>query len=190
MRVSRAQAARSRERILDAAARRFRERGLDGIGVADLMKDAGFTHGGFYAHFESKEDLMAQACARALDGSLERWQRLFEADPDDALRAIVERYLSPKHLSNPGAGCTLAALGSDLARHGPGVRGVVTARLKGLMDILARAMPGRARAARRRKALAAYASLVGALVLARAVGDAAFAREILDAVSEDVTSRP
>ncbi len=188
MRVSREQAAVSREKILDAAARRFRERGLDGIGVADLMKDAGFTHGGFYAHFESKEDLMAQACARALDGSLERWQRLFEADPEDALRAIVEHYLSPKPLSNPGAGCTLA--GSDLARHGPGVRGVVTARLKGLMDILARAMPGRTRAARRRKALAAYASLVGAVVLARAVGDAAFAREILDAVSEDVTSRP
>ena len=80
-------------------------------------------------------------------------------------------------------------LGSDLARHGPGVRGAVTARLKGLMEILARAMPGRTGTARRGKALAAYASLVGAVVLARAVDDAAFAGEILDAVSADVTSR-
>ena len=189
MRVNREQAAASREKILEAAARRFRERGLDGIGVADLMKDAGFTHGGFYAHFESKEDLMAQACARALDGSLERWRRLSDVAPGDALHAIVEHYLSPRHLANPGAGCAIAALGSDLARHGPGVRGVVTARLQGLMEILARAMPGRTRMARRKKALAAYASLVGAVVLARAVDDAAFAREILGAVSDDVTSR-
>ena len=189
MRVNRQQAAASREKILESAARRFRERGLDGIGVADLMKDAGFTHGGFYAHFESKEDLMAQACARALDGSLERWRRLSDVAPNDALHAIVEHYLSPRHLADPGAGCAIAALGPDLARHGPGVRGVVTASLRGLMEILARAMPGRTRTARRKKALAAYASLVGAVVLARAVDDAALAREILGAVSDDVTSR-
>jgi TetR/AcrR family transcriptional repressor of nem operon len=189
MRVSRAQAAASREKILDAAARGFREHGLDGIGVADLMKEAGFTHGGFYAHFASKEDLMAQACARALDGSLERWRRLAADDPKRGVRAFVDHYLSPRHLSDPGAGCTIAALASDLARQGPGVRGAVTSRLRGLMEILAGAMPGRTRAARRKKALAAYASLVGAVMLARAVDDPALAREIVSAVSADVTSR-
>jgi TetR/AcrR family transcriptional repressor of nem operon len=189
MRVSREKAAESRDRILDAAARNFRERGLDGIGVADVMKDAGFTHGGFYAHFDSKEDLMAEACARALDGSLERWRRLADASPEKALRAIADHYLSARHLANPGGGCTIAALGSDLSRHGPGVRAAVTSRFRGLMEILAGAMAGRTQAARRGKALAAYSSLVGAVVLARAVDDPELAREIVDAVSRDVTSR-
>ena len=189
MRASREQAAASREKILDAAARNFRERGLDGIGVADLMKDAGFTHGGFYAHFDSKEDLMEQACARALDGGVERWGRLRDAHPESALQAIVEHYLSPRHLANPGAGCALAALGSELPRQGAGVRGTVTARLRALMEVLASAMTGRTRAARRKKALAAYASLLGAVVLARAVDDPELSREIVRAVSDDVTSR-
>ena len=189
MRVSRQQAAASREKILEAAARGFRERGLDGIGVADLMKDAGFTHGGFYAHFDSKENLMAEACAHALDGALERWRRLHDADPARALQAIVQHYLSPRHLSDPGAGCAIAALGSDLARHGPAVRDAVTTRLAALMEILAAAMPGRTRAARRKKALAAYASLVGAVVLARAVDDPAMARDILRAVADNLTTK-
>jgi TetR/AcrR family transcriptional repressor of nem operon len=189
MRVSREQAAESRAKIIDAAARNFRERGLDGIGVADLMKDAGFTHGGFYAHFESKEDLMAQACARALDGGLERWGRLREAHPQGALQAIVTHYLSERHVANPGAGCAIAALASELPRQGSGVRAAVTTRLRALMEILSSAMPGRTRASRRKKALAAYASLLGGVVLARSVDDAAFAREILDAVSDVVTSR-
>src|SRR5260221_8275426 len=114
MRVNREQAAASRERILDAAARRFRERGLDGIGVADLMKDAGFTHGGFYAHFDSKEDLMAQACARALHGSLERWRPLSGVAPDKALHAIAQHYLFQRHPPNPRARCTPPAFGSGL----------------------------------------------------------------------------
>ena len=78
MRVSREQAAESRERILDVASKLFREHGLDGIGVADLMKNAGLTHGGFYGHFSSKEELMAQACARALENSVEKWEKLCE----------------------------------------------------------------------------------------------------------------
>ena len=189
MRVNREQAAVSREKIVDAAARAFRERGLDGIGIADLMKEAGFTHGGFYAHFDSKEDLMAEACALALDRSLDKWRRLSDDSPGAALEAIATSYLSAHHLHNPGSGCTFAALASDLARHGPGVRGAVTSRLRRLMEILARAMPGRTRAARQRKALAAFASLVGALVLARSVDDAGLAREILHAVSDEFTAR-
>ena len=189
MRVSREKTAESRERILTAAARGFRERGLDGIGLAEVMKEAGFTHGGFYAHFDSKEDLMAEACGHALDGSLASWRKLQAASPDKALQAIVDHYLSPRHLADRGSGCTIAALAADVARHGPCVRSAVTTRFRALMTILADAMPGRTRAARRKKALAAYASLVGAVVLARAVNDAALSGEILEAVAADVTAR-
>src|SRR5258708_33350172 len=104
MRVNREQAAASRERILDAAARRFRERGLDGIGVADLMKDAGFTHGGFYAHFDSKEDLVAQACAAAPAGALQAWAPPSALGPGKALARAAGARLSgapPPH-SSPG----------------------------------------------------------------------------------------
>src|SRR5213593_477266 len=111
MKVSRERAAQNRERILDAAARLFRERGFEGIGVADLMKTAGLTHGGFYGHFSSKEDLMAQACARALARSLEAWSKRAERIPDDPLLSIAGGYLSSKHRDDPGAGCVLAALG-------------------------------------------------------------------------------
>src|SRR5260370_14694964 len=93
MKVSRIQEAENHERILDVAARLFRERGFDGVGVSDLMKAAGLTHGGFYGHFASKEDLMAQACTRALAGSLDRWSRLGTGAPNEAVRAIPTAYL-------------------------------------------------------------------------------------------------
>src|SRR3954465_8516402 len=101
MKVSREQATQNRERILDAAARLFRERGFDGIGVADLMKEAGLTHGGFYGHFESKEDLMAQAWARASGRSRARGGKLAERAPQDALGEIAGVYLTSRHRDNP-----------------------------------------------------------------------------------------
>src|SRR2546422_1300492 len=101
MKVSREQAARNREAILDAAAQLFRERGFDGIGVADLMKAAGLTHGGFYGHFESEEDLMAQACEHASARSEILFGKLAESAPDDALGEIERAYLSPRHRDDP-----------------------------------------------------------------------------------------
>lgn len=181
MKVSKEQMAENRERILDTAAQLFRERGFDGIGVADLMKGAGLTHGGFYGHFASKEDLMAQACARALEQSRSGWQDMAEGAAGDP-RALLERaYLSDRHRDAPGRGCLLAALGADAARQGPGVRSAVTAGVRGMVDVLVGVMPGRTRAARRQKALADYASLVGAMVLARAVDDPALSEEIVQA---------
>ena len=126
MKVSREQAAKNRERILDAAAQLFRERGFEGIGVADLMNAAGLTHGGFYGHFSSKEDLIAQACARALERSHEKWTKRAQRAPDEALSSIARDYLSTRHRDDPGTGCFLAALGSEAARHGPGVRRTVS----------------------------------------------------------------
>ena len=186
MRVSREQAAENRQRIVEMAARLFRERGLDGIGVADLMKSAGLTHGGFYGHFQSKEDLMAQACARALEDSLAKWRERVEAEPEDPLAAVAALYLSASHCAQPGDGCALAALGSEAARQGAPVRHALTAGMRPLIDLLARIVPGRAQAARRQKALATFASMVGAVTLARDVDDPALAEEILQAVSAAV----
>ena len=183
MKVTREQAAANRERILDAAARLFRERGLDGIGVADLMKDAGLTHGGFYGHFESKQALMAQACERALVRSAARWRTVREKNGRRALAALLESYLSKAHLDDPGAGCALATLGSDIARQGPAVRRGATNGARALLGELEEMVPGRTTAARRKKALALFASIVGGIVLARAV-DAPLSSEILKAVSE------
>ena len=186
MKVSREQAAASRERILDAATRRFRERGFDGIGVADLMGEAGLTHGGFYGHFASKEELMAKACERTLAKSAARWEALQVRDGRDALAAMADSYLSTRHRDNPGAGCIVAAAGEEAARHGPLVRRAFTQGVKSLLDILARVMPGGTRAARREKASAAFASMVGAIVLARAVDDPELSLQILRAVRRSI----
>ena len=181
MKVSREQAAQNRERIVEAAAQLFRERGFEGIGVADLMKAAGLTHGGFYGHFSSKEDLIAEASARALTHSLAEWSKLADRAPDDPLSAIAGVYLTRRHRDNPGAGCLLAALGPDVSRQGPTVRRAVTDYVRSALDLLAKLVPGKSKAARRRKAIDTYAKLVGTMVIARAVDDRALSREILDA---------
>ena len=187
MKVTREQAAENRERILSVAARLFRERGFDGIGVADLMKNAGLTHGGFYGHFSSKEDLMAQACGRAIGDSLDAWNRRAGRATKSPLFGVTSGYLSTRHRDYPGSGCLLAALGPDVSRQGPAVRHTVTEGFRSLVEILARLIPGKSKAAKRQKALATYASLVGAVVLARAVDDPELSEEILQAVSTSVS---
>jgi TetR/AcrR family transcriptional repressor of nem operon len=186
MRVSREQAAKNRDHVIDTAARLFREKGYSGIGVADLMKEAGLTHGGFYGNFESKEDLMGAACTRAFDGVAERWTALLAADPETALAQIVANYLSRKHVDHPGKGCALAALGGELARLSAPVRAITTQGVRAQVDLLAPLMDGGSAAEQRRAAMAAYAGMVGALVLARAVDDAALGDEIMGAVQARV----
>ena len=181
MKVSREQAAQNRERILDAAARLFRERGFEGIGVADLMKEAGLTHGGFYGHFSSKDDLIAQASARELTRSLEHWSNFAGRASDDPLSAVAGTYLTRSHRDNPGTGCVLAALGPDVSRQGPAVRHAVTDYVRSVVDLLVKLVPGKSKAARRQKAVSTYATLVGAMVLGRAVDDRTLSQEILDA---------
>jgi TetR/AcrR family transcriptional repressor of nem operon len=173
MKVSREQVAIHRRRILEAASVLFRESGFDAIGVDAVMKEAGLTHGGFYGHFESKEDLIAQACAHGLAMADDSWTA--SADP---IAALAAAYLNQEHCDNPGEGCVLAALGADVARQGTGVRHAFTDGFRLRIDQLARLMPGRSRAARRRRAIATWAGLAGAMVLARAVDDPALSREI------------
>jgi TetR/AcrR family transcriptional regulator, transcriptional repressor for nem operon len=186
MKVTREQAAQNRERILDAAAQLFRERGFEGIGVADLMKEAGLTHGGFYGHFSSKDDLIAEAAARALTRSLALLSNLPEGASGDPLSAIAGAYLTSKHRDDPGTGCLLAALGSDVSRQGPGVRRAVTDHMRSAVELLTRLVPGKAKAARRRKAISTYATLVGAMVIARAVDNRELSQEILEAARASV----
>jgi TetR/AcrR family transcriptional regulator, transcriptional repressor for nem operon len=181
MKVSREQAAEHHRRIVGTAGRMFREKGFDGVGVADIMQGAGLTHGGFYGHFASKEDLAAQACVEA--SKLDRWIELAKRSPNNPLAAIVRSYLSPRHRDDPGSGCVLAALGPETARQRGGVRHAFTDGLRARLDFLAGMLPGRSKAARRRKALVTMAGLVGALVLARAVDDPALSSEILKAAA-------
>src|SRR6202789_706761 len=169
MRVSREKAAAHRERIIEAASALFRAKGFDGIGVADIMKAADLSHGGFYGHFASKDDLVAQASRRTMTRAAANWTKLVEAAPDNPYAALLEHYLSPRHRDDPGQGCAFAALGNDAARSGKVVRTAFAEGLEPLIDILAQLIPGRSKALRRRKALAAMATLVGALTLARAV---------------------
>ena len=181
MKVSREQAAQNREGIVEVAARLFRERGFEGIGVADLMKEAGLTHGGFYGHFSSKDDLIAEASARALARSLALFSNLSERASHDPLSAITRAYLTSKHRDDPGTGCLLAAVGSDVSRQRPAVRRAVTHHIRSAVELLTKLVPSRSRAARRQKAISTYATLVGAMVMARAVDDRELSQEILDA---------
>jgi TetR/AcrR family transcriptional regulator, transcriptional repressor for nem operon len=183
MRVSREKTAETRERILDVAATLFREKGFDGIGLAEIMKAAGLTHGGFYKHFGSKDDLEAQATGVALARNAADWRRLFEGAAARPLSAFIDEYLSPHHRDDLGKGCALAALGADVARQGERVRSALTAGLEPFLQLLSNVIPGRSKAVRRRKAIATMAELIGTLILARAVDDPALSDEILAATS-------
>ncbi|WP_255991960.1 TetR/AcrR family transcriptional regulator [Chitinolyticbacter albus] len=190
MKVSREQAVANRERVVDVAARLFRERGFDGIGVADLMKAAGLTHGGFYGQFGSKEELMAEASERALAQTLAYWDRLAATHPEGPWPAMAAAYLSDLHRASPGEGCLFAALGSDVARQGEVVRSVATRGLARIIERFTEWLPGRSKAARRDKALVALASLVGAQVLARSSSDPQLAQDILAAVAAALQVAP
>ena len=182
MKVTRAQAAKTRQRILDVASRVFRSKGFEGCSVADIMTAAGMTHGGFYGHFDSKADLEAEACAAALAAAGGRWAAAIEDAPDEALESIVTGYLSERHRDSPAIGCTFAALATEASRGEPSVRRVFTDGLRARIELLAQAVEEESKKARRQQAIAVMAGLVGAMVLARVVDDADLSGEILEAV--------
>jgi TetR/AcrR family transcriptional regulator, transcriptional repressor for nem operon len=177
MKVTREQAEANRERILDNAAQLFRERGFDGIGLNDLMQAAGLTRGGFYGHFESKDDLAAQATRRAMQVNRERWKQ----QTDRSVKAWVKAYLSDAHRDHPGAGCALVALAGDAARGGPAVKQVFAEGVESLVAVLQAQMPAADAAVQREQAMAMLSMLVGSVMLSRAVGDARLSRELREA---------
>lgn len=189
MKASREEAAANRQRIVEVAGRLFRENGFDGIGVADLMKGAGMTHGGFYGHFDFKDDLAAEACGRALAQSAEKWTALVENADEKAFATLVENYLSEERVMSLGKGCMLATLGSDAARQSRPLRRVFRDGLNALVGILAGTLTARSKAERRKRSLAVMSQLVGAVVLARSVGEPELAHEILDAATSDLKAR-
>jgi TetR/AcrR family transcriptional regulator, transcriptional repressor for nem operon len=173
-RVSQEQARLNRQRVVEVAAALFRERGLHGVGVADIMAAAGLTHGGFYGQFANKDALAAEA----LDSALAEERR----ETGDAL---IPNYLSLAHVRNPGKGCPLAALANDVAREPAGspVRAHFAKGVEGLASLLAGLMPKLPKERRRQRSLAALSTLVGAVVLARAVDDDGLAKELLEAAT-------
>jgi len=182
MKVTREQAEANRERILDNAGRLFRERGFDGIGLNDLMQAAGLTRGGFYGHFESKDDLAAHATRQALASHHEAWR----ARSDRSLADWVEAYLSDAHRDGRGEGCGLAALAGDVARSGPPVQAAFAQGVRSIVAALQPQMPADDAERQREQALATLSTLVGALVLSRAVGDDALSRELRDAARQQL----
>ena len=178
MRVSRKEAEANRERVVEVASALYRKHGFDGIGVADIMKKAGLTHGGFYGHFGSKDDLAAEACTCALRGSWDSW---ISASEKGGFETAVRNYLTAEHRDDRAHGCLFAALGSDIVRQPRTVRHVMTEGFRSAIDSLVRMLPGRSAQARRERALATMAGLVGALILSRAVDDSELSDQILEA---------
>jgi AcrR family transcriptional regulator len=162
----------SHERIVDAASRAIRRDGYAGAAVADIMDDAGLTHGGFYAHFESRDAMLAEAADRAGADSVGRLGRIAaKAPPGKALQALLEAYLSKAHVEGVETGCPMAALGSELVRQSPQVRHAATERAKELIDLVARQAPDWGKPGAHEHALVTAATMVGALLIARAVDD-------------------
>jgi TetR/AcrR family transcriptional regulator, transcriptional repressor for nem operon len=168
---------RTRERIVQVAARALRRVGFDGVGVAEVMNEAGLTHGGFYSHFASRDALLVEALDAAAGESLAALERSADGvgGGSDRLVAFVDRYLSDEHADHPEAGCTLAALGTETWRQSGEVRAVATRRLTQFSKLLEAQLPGAA-AERRERAQAMIATLVGSLLISRLVTDASLGR--------------
>jgi TetR/AcrR family transcriptional regulator, transcriptional repressor for nem operon len=184
MKVSKERSAENRARIVVAATRLFRERGLQGTGVDALAGAAGLSHGSLYSQFGSKERLAAEALATALEGGT---QALLPPGQPPALDAMVRRYLSRQHRDAPGGGCALATLGSEMPRQGTALRAAYIAGLRRLVQRVAALLPGHRATTRQDEALA---TLVGTLILARAVDDPALSDRLLSAGRPHLAERP
>ena len=177
------------ERIVEAAARAIRRSGYSGTGVADIMKEAGLTHGGFYAHFDSREAMLAEAADRAGAESVATLERVAAAAPrEKALQALIRAYLSKEHLEGVESGCPMAALGSEMPRQTPEVRRAATRRAKETIDLVARQLPDWGKPGAHEQALAILSTIVGALMLARAVDDPKLSDALRSAALKHSTS--
>ncbi len=187
MRVSKEKAAQNRQKIVAAAARLFRERGIGATGVDAITEDAGLTHGAVYSQFGSKEAIAVEAIRGALQGSEHLWQRLLERKGrKKAFPAIVTAYLSAEHRDFAGKGCVVAALGSEISRQPDRVREAFTEELKDALEFLAGVVPEDEPSRSSDDAIMAFAAMTGALILARAVSDENFSDRILKTAAKRV----
>jgi TetR/AcrR family transcriptional repressor of nem operon len=186
MRVSRIQAAENRQTVINVASRLFREHGFEGIGLKDLMEGAGLTQGAFYKQFASKDDLAAQASRRALESAFSRWSAAVAANPRDPLGAVIAFYLSTEHREERMDGCPIVALGSDAARQSSDVKASFEAGIKAHLELLGRLIGETDGGEPKREAMAILSTMVGALILSRAVNDPDLAQAFLAAAAEQV----
>ena len=186
MRVSRSQAEENRQTVINVASRLFRERGFDGIGLKDLMKGAGLTQGAFYKQFASKDDLATQASRRALESAFSRWSAAAAANPENPLAAVVAIYLSMDHREERMDGCPVVALGSDAARQDADVKASFEAGIRQYLELLDRWVGEADGEERGGKAMAILSTMVGAVVLSRAVNDEQLSKQFLQAAAKSV----
>ena len=176
------------ERIVKTAARAIRRSGYGGAGVAEIMKEAGLTHGGFYAHFKSREAMLAEAGDRAGAETVATMERVAAAaPPEKALQAILRTYLSKAHFDAVETGCAVAALGSEMPRQSPQVRRAATRRIKEMIDLVGRHSPEWGQPGAHERALVTVSTVVGALVLARAVDDSKLSDALREAALKQLT---
>ena len=184
MGYSKAQKARTHERIVAIASKRFREKGLAGFGIAEVMKEAGLTVGGFYKHFDSRDELVAEA-VRAGFGD---WQRRVDAaasgGPQVSLAELIDDYLSDVHRRNPGTGCAFSALAPEIARSDNRTRALTFQQVQNDLESIIELLPGKDKRGARSRAILTFSALVGAMALARAVSDEALSHEILNTVGD------
>lgn len=183
------QKAETHKQIVEVASREFRAHGLEGIGIADVMGRAGLTAGGFYAHFKDRDALVAEATERAAEQSLRRLAEAAASRPGREVEAMLDFYLSPEHRDDPGRGCLLPALGSEMSRQSSVVREAFTRSLAVNLNKVASFMPGTDVKTRRAQAMAFMSGMAGAVLLARAVEDAKLSNVLLGAVRSQLLSQ-
>lgn len=185
MRYSKEHKQETHERIVKKASVRLREKGAHGVGVADLMKEAGLTHGGFYAHFDSREALVIEAFGYAMDRAIERWRNMTaEIPPAQRLSTIIDTYVSATHRDDPGRGCAVPALGAEIARESAKTRKAFAAKLDQMIELMADQIPEVPRKSARRQAIGTMATMMGALLMSRVAGNGELSDEILAAGRE------
>jgi TetR/AcrR family transcriptional repressor of nem operon len=190
---SRTEKAKTHERIVTLASKRFREKGLTGIGIAELMKEAGLTVGGFYKHFDSRDDLVVEAMRPALGGWQGRVDAAASGGPPVTYQSLVDDYLSEAHRDHPGTGCPVGALAGDIARTEKRTRTLVTQEVRDSVEVLAgliRDVKDKDKTEARAQAILTYCALVGAITIARAVSDEQLSREILKTVAQLLKTSP
>ena len=181
---SRAEKEKTHKRIVKIAAKRFREEGLAGVGIAELMKEAGLTVGGFYKHFNSRDDLVAEAVSSAFG----TWKRQKDATasggPPLTYVKLIDNYLNEAHRDDPGTGCAYSALAPEIARSDKQTRSLTSEQVRNDIQLIAALRPAKDKRMARSRAIFSFSALVGAMALARAVADEALSREILKTVAE------
>jgi TetR/AcrR family transcriptional repressor of nem operon len=183
MGYSKAQKARTHKRIVAIASKRFREKGLAGFGIAELMKESGLTVGGFYKHFESRDDLVAEAVNSAFGGWKRRVDEAQSGGTQVSYEKLIHDYLNQVHRDDPGTGCAFSALAPEIARSDQRTRALASEQIRNDIQLIAGLLPAKDKGTARSRAILTFSALVGAMSLARAASDEALSREILKAVA-------